>query len=546
LVGKTVEIISLTLLNRCAPADLDEQRAEWRQSLWRVDPSTLGVAPTAAQIREANAALMAERSVRKVRCVPSADAAISCYCGNDRNIGEHPCVQCAVCSSYQHVSCVGYNAAVEVGPYLCPECAARSPPLPSAATLVISPAALAEQWIEEVQRHTAPNSFRILHYKGVSNLRSAADRPASSRARSSSSSSSASSFTTGTVLPHNAHVRPSILAGYDIVVTTYETLRSDLSHMSTGVRKRSRRHAARYPSMPTPLSHVAWWRVCLDEAQLVKSLISGIGILCGELFTHNRWLVTGTPIQRSLGDLSFCIDFLMVGGFSRNLANTHLQQWYAGGQSPHGDQLLRYLRQVMWRTRKEDVAAELHLQEVREVVTYVPFSRVEALFYRQLKQDCVQRASAHLEHAHGSVAISNRVLLPGAHSGAKAKRKRSAKGKEPEDEEALAQGVGLSRVLQLLRQACCHPQVVRHSVNRTNMRAMRHGPMTAVEMLAAMCDRARSACEEALRQFAFSGNGLAGVLLLQRNMAEAAAVYRHCLEVANTNREHFAIDVLQR
>ncbi len=45
-----------------------------------------------------------------------------------------------------------------------------------------------------------------------------------------------------------------------------------------------------------PLGLCSWWRVVLDEAQMVGTGLSSVAVMAGRLHSTHRWAVTGTPI----------------------------------------------------------------------------------------------------------------------------------------------------------------------------------------------------------------------------------------------------------
>lgn len=113
-------------------------------------------------------------------------------------------------------------------------------------------------------------------------------------------------------VPAGMPVTASDLASVDIVITTYAVLRHDLDFEAGGsTSKRSARHARKYPVLPTPLTRLTWWRVIVDEAQMVERA-SRAAEMAASLSMVNRWCVTGTPISRGLADVYGLLRFLQV------------------------------------------------------------------------------------------------------------------------------------------------------------------------------------------------------------------------------------------
>lgn len=75
-------------------------------------------------------------------------------------------------------------------------------------------------------------------------------------------------------MKRHGFIQPHVLAEQEVVITTYDVLRSelnyvDLPHSNSEDGRRFRTHK-RYMAVPSPLVAVEWWRVCLDEAQMVE------------------------------------------------------------------------------------------------------------------------------------------------------------------------------------------------------------------------------------------------------------------------------------
>ena len=152
-------------------------------------------------------------------------------------------VQCEKCRQYQHADCVGFDVTDPYrGEYYCPHCWYTLPPCESKATLIVSPASIAYQWIDEMKRHLSAD-IKVLFYRGTK--------------------------TSGYIQPRQ------LASNYDIVVTTYGVLQSetnyvDLPHNNSTDGRRFR-NAKRWMAVPAVLPCINWWRICLDEAQMIET-----------------------------------------------------------------------------------------------------------------------------------------------------------------------------------------------------------------------------------------------------------------------------------
>ncbi|KAM0813694.1 hypothetical protein AB5N19_13693 [Seiridium cardinale] len=132
--------------------------------------------------------------------------------------------------------------------------------IPTPATLVVVPSALIlDGWVDEIQKHVAPNKIQWHKYHGI-----------------------------------NRSLDLSIIHSYDIVLTTYGTVTADSS------RRRGL------------LDQVFWYRIGLDEAHVIRNWSTKQFQAIHSLPARNRWCVTGTPSQNSLEDLGALVRFLRL------------------------------------------------------------------------------------------------------------------------------------------------------------------------------------------------------------------------------------------
>ncbi|VDK30588.1 unnamed protein product, partial [Anisakis simplex] len=97
---------------------------------------------------------------------------------------------------------------------------------------------------------------------------------------------------------------PEYLATRHIVICSFETLANEVHFVETNRKSESLRRPCKYLITPTPLLAVEWWRICVDEAQVIEGNSLGqsntVTEMCWKLNAVNRWCVTGTPITNTV------------------------------------------------------------------------------------------------------------------------------------------------------------------------------------------------------------------------------------------------------
>ncbi|GLE08887.1 hypothetical protein PINS_up020355 [Pythium insidiosum] len=258
-LGKTVEVISLVLSHRAPSTELRIVRDAGALS------SNSG---------------MHEDEVASTDIV-SPDS-VACICRSAAHV-ESGWIQCERCFTWHHRVCTGLTEseddadAAATAAFICFQChAAHGIVWDCKTTLIVSPASIHDQWESELTRHVTPGTLKLLRYPGVKELRSRLD------ARGPSAE--------WTLL-----ARPSAeMARYDVVLTTYEALASDLYHIPTesGQERRAsmRQRRKRYAFITSPLVHLRFWRICMDEAQVgVENTRLQAALTVARLASRFRW-----------------------------------------------------------------------------------------------------------------------------------------------------------------------------------------------------------------------------------------------------------------
>ena len=218
---------------------------------------------------------------------------------------------------------------------------------PSKATLIITPLSILQQWKSELSTH-AP-ALRVLHYEGITSKKPKEER----------------------------QIIKEMTSQYDVVLATYRTLAKEL-HFAEDPPERNMRHARKFDRKRSPLVLIKWWRVCLDEAQMVESGVTAAARVACRLPRVNSWAVSGTPLRKNIEDLHGLLIFLRYRPLSE-----HAKLW-SHLITNHRHLFRQIFGRIALRHTKAQIREDLHLPPQKRVVITVPFSAVEQQHYTTL------------------------------------------------------------------------------------------------------------------------------------------------------------------
>ncbi|KAK3267899.1 hypothetical protein CYMTET_23569 [Cymbomonas tetramitiformis] len=360
----------------------------------------------------------------------------------------------------------GWAATWDGGPTPPSELAEEEPggALAIKTTLVVSPESILQQWAQEIRGHVGAGALRVGIYDGRQKCCAAeaaleeggeagADgRRAKRRCRADAGEKekkekeAADGTETRTVAPvmcrlvgedfdadGGADAARVSIHECDLVLMSYETLRQEMGGMRRG------------PGEGPPLLQFGFWRVVLDEAQLVASSSSVAAQIASELWRRHAWVVTGTPISSRLDEMKGLLHFLAHPVLSDNkvwhrLIQTQFEKRQAAGMV----RLRLLLRQVLLRRTKANIPPEqMGLPPCSACDIEVTLSGAERAFYDRTHRDFSSSYAAYKRNSG-------------------ARRKRQEQGLDLHNLAARVCGRLLAELTRL-RQACCHPQIVRRS-----------------------------------------------------------------------------------
>ena len=169
------------------------------------------------------------------------------------------------------------------------------------------------------------------------------------------------------------------LIGTDLVITTYGTL-------------------LRAPSLQT----MAWRLAILDEAQAIKNAGAKQTKAVKQLKAAARIVMTGTPVENSLGDLWSLFDFINPGllgtakeftAYTKRLVDRAQQSETVSAGAPRASYgpLRSLVRPYILRRMKSDKKIIADLPDKTEVKTFCALSKLQAALYQQTVSELAER-----------------------------------------------------------------------------------------------------------------------------------------------------------
>jgi len=256
---------------------------------------------------------------------------------------------------------------------------------PCKTTLLVASPALLTQWAREIQTHVDPElKMSVLKYGHGTRVESTAGA--------------------------------EVLKAHDIILTTYSEVmksypKNEPPEELQTAEEKMRWWKETYETNRGVLHRMLFYRVVLDEAQIIKNHTSRTSIACRALMAEHKWALSGTPILNSLTELYPYFKFLGVphtGSFKIFKNN------YCDPQDPQNtERLLVRLAQFMIRRSHADIlfgAPILKLPKATPLTHWCEFNDVERNVYDIVQHrfaltiNCMAQ-KGELDKSYGNVLV---------------------------------------------------------------------------------------------------------------------------------------------
>ncbi|CAO1380733.1 unnamed protein product [Diamesa hyperborea] len=407
---------------------------------------------------------------------------LKCICGKSSMKEKHKLLTCSKCKNLQHERCVN-NKKDQLTSYICPNCWKSSNTIvDSGCTIIVTPSTIKHQWKDEITKHICKSNFKVLIYEGLSK---------------------------------GGWISPMELKDYDVIITDYNILKQELHYFKSQGKSLRRESLFDYP--PCPLVSIKWWRVVLDEVQLVENKNNAASKMVQHLPANYRWGITGTPIEKdSVACLSGLLYFIDYAPYSNNKTFEHLWKQY---QSGNRTKLIKVLSHVMWRTSKKDVEDEINIPKQTEVMHYVDMSDLQSCYYKSVHNET---QPAFQQNVRNYIS-RNRIYDDETND--------FINDESLLDTNFYKLNNYILRVflepLRKLRQDSTIPNLLLQNSEKTEKQTLR--PEQLAEHL---ITKTSIECKSALRTICSSLNGVAALMIAEEKYEEAVKLYKNVIQMA--------------
>uniref|UniRef100_A0A914ZAY7 Transcription termination factor 2 n=1 Tax=Panagrolaimus superbus TaxID=310955 RepID=A0A914ZAY7_9BILA len=313
---------------------------------------------------------------------------------------------------------------------------------PGYCTLVVAPASVIYQWEKEIKDRVKPGTLKVYVFHGPRRERD-----------------------------------PKILAKNDIVITTYNTISSELGEdkdligqesdedgtedkwyskdKSGNKKKISKRNTK------SVLTQIGWERIILDEAHNIKNRNSLMSKGCCRLLAFKRWALTGTPIHNELWDFYSLVKFLRISPFSdQGYWKEHMSNMSGKVAT---ERLNTLVKSILLRRTKNQICSVtnkplVNLKPRRFEVVEIQLEGAEEKCYQHMMEASKQKAKELINQQNNQISHPRK--------GTNVIKNPFIVGKREVDLDDKFQMMSCLLVLLLrLRQACVHMALTKQAID---------------------------------------------------------------------------------
>lgn len=291
-------------------------------------------------------------------------------------------------------------------------------------TLIVAPVGLLRQWEREIKTKLKPGRFSLK-----------------------------------TLILHGTNRLQSwdMIRTYDVVITTFGTLSSEFKRREDiEMKKRANpswRPTSKKDTLTTLGDECVWYRVIIDEAQNIKNKTAKAAIAACLLKAKSRLCMTGTPMMNSIDELYSLIRFLRINPWMdsqhfRTNFSKPLNSQSASAKTQAMQKLQVLLKAILLRrTKKSEIDGKpiIDLPPRSTEEQHAEFSEDENEFYKALETRTQLQFNKYLKAGTIGRNYSNILVL-----------------------------------LLRLRQACCHPHLIRDLAEKGFEGGMSHDEMIEI------------------------------------------------------------------